>query len=144
MVHMTNYISNTTVMLTRKFNEGLSKAGKSADTESINNAIRIFKNTKRVYWDHEILEKWQKFGLHYVYLATQAIDAELEPLLELVQIDKHIGYSCLKEHVATLIFRFKSLKIIDKTEVGNCQSDQKLKYNLRVGTSGTLLMMTIW
>ena len=114
MVHLTG--SNNTEELKHQFSEGLEIAGKYADPKLISNVIRIFKNIKRVHWNDSDLEEWFTYGFHYVYLATEAISAELEPLLELVQIDEYIGYSC--EDLELFIFRFKALKIINNDKVG--------------------------
>ena len=139
--------SNKTEELRRQIDAGLNRAGKHAGPELINNAIRIFKKTKRVHWDHQYLERWWKWGFHYVYLVTEAMDAEVEPLLELVRMDKQLGYSC--QYLEYFIFRHKALKIIDQEEVGNCQSDsfssdQKLNYYFRLGTNGATLKRTVW
>ena len=119
MVHLTG--SNRPEELKRNLNEGLKKAGKDADSASIKKAICIFEKTKRVHWDH--LDDWAEYGYHYIYLATEAIDAELELLMKLVILDKQMGYPCYKSCLEILIFRFKALKIIDREEVGKFQSD---------------------
>ena len=147
MVHLNG--SNRPEELKRKLKEGLKKEGKDADLELIKKAIRIFENTKRVHWDHRFLQQWPEYGLYYVYIATEAMDAELEPMMELVELDKQMGYTCDKGVLELSIFRFKALKIIGKEEVGNCQSDsfssdQKLNYLFRAGTNGALSMITVW
>ena len=120
MVHLTG--SNNPEELKRKLKEGLKRAGIDADQELIKKAIRFFEKTKRVHWDHGDLQDWPEYGFYYVYIATEAIDAELEPLMELVELDKQMGYTCDKLDLEIFIFRFKALKIIVEEEVRNSQS----------------------
>ena len=124
MVHLAG--SNSTAELKRQFSEGLNTIYGTQYRPKLNweltNAIRIFQTTKRIHWDHRWMRYWPKYGFHYVYIVTEAIDAELEPLMELVELDKQMGYTCDKLDLEIFIFRFKALKIIVEEEVRNSQS----------------------
>ena len=108
--------SNSRVELEQKFKEELKNAGKSAAPELINDAIRVFLKTKVIDWSHRHLQGWSEWGFSYLYIVTESMNAELELLLVLVEIDKQIGWY-LESSIELFIFRFKALKIIDNGNV---------------------------
>ena len=115
-----------------EFGEGLKREGKTATPELLQAAIHIFPTTKPVEWEHEDVEYWSELGFSYLYLVTQSIEAELPSLLELVRIDKEIGWYAGQECLEIYIFRYKAIKIIDAAEV----REVKVKFKISINRLG--------
>ena len=141
---MTN--PNNPIELENQFIEGLNQEGKSADPELINIAVCIFLKTKPVDWSNLYLQggrQWSRRGFSYLYLVTESTESELDPLLELVRIDKQIGW--YGGNLEQTFFLHKALKIIDNEEVGNCHHRTKsLSSEFSSGISGVLSMIAVW
>ena len=89
--------------------KGLEEEGKTISKPSMQKVVEILgefgdftDQEKNWYWD----------GFAYLFIRSANLEAELDPLLEIVKIDKEVGWYMGSDDLSDYIFAWKCLKII--------------------------------